>query len=159
MSIINIIKAAPLFYELYDNEIDAIIEKCSVMSLEKGEFIVKDGDTGEDFFIILTGTAVVKKGDVTLAELRKGDLFGEMVLLNQNTRTADIIATTYTDVLVINYQSVFSFYDSQPRMFSLLILNLSRLLTKRLDNSGKTIRDLNHKISELQAQVESKKAS
>ena len=71
MSIINIIKAAPLFYELYDNEIDAIIEKCSVMSLESGELIIKDGDVGEDFFIILTGTAAVKKGDVLLAELRK----------------------------------------------------------------------------------------
>lgn len=99
MSIINIIKAAPLFYELYDNEIDAIIEKCSVMSLESGELIIKDGDEGEDFFIILTGTAAVKKGDVLLAELRKGDLFGEMVLLNQNTRSADIIATDRKSVV------------------------------------------------------------
>lgn len=156
MSIINIIKAAPLFYELYDEEIDRIIEKCSVLSLEKDEFIIKDGDEGEDFYIILSGTAIVKKGDVQLAELRKGDLFGEMVLLNQNKRTADIIATTYTDVLVLNYQAIFSFYQSSPKMFSLLILNLSRLLTKRLDNSGQTIRDLNHKIRALE---ESKKSA
>lgn len=129
------------------------------MSLESGELIIKDGDEGEDFFIILTGTAAVKKGDVLLAELRKGDLFGEMVLLNQNTRSADIIATTYTDILVINYKSIFSFYETRPRIFSLLILNLSRLLTKRLDNSGKTIRDLNHKLNELQAEIDLKQAS
>lgn len=150
MSILDIIKAAPLFVELYDDEIDAIIEKCSVMSLEEGQFIIKDGEEGDDFFIILTGAAAVKKGDVVLAELRKGDLFGEMVLLGQNIRTADIIANTYTDVLVMNYSSIFSFYDKHPKIFSLLILNLSRLLTKRLSSANETIRGLNSKLSELE---------
>jgi CRP/FNR family cyclic AMP-dependent transcriptional regulator len=149
MSIMSIIKSSPLFYEFFDAEVEQIVERCQVLSLQNGEFVFKEGDQGEDIFIILTGSAQVKKNTVILAELKKGDLFGEMVLLNNNQRSADIVATTFTDVLVLNYHSIFSFYQSHPKIFSLLILNLSRLLAKRLDQSGQTIRKLNDDINNL----------
>jgi CRP/FNR family transcriptional regulator, cyclic AMP receptor protein len=149
MSIMGIIKSSPLFYEFFDAEVEQIVERCQVLSLQPGEFVFKEGDQGEDIFIILTGSAQVKKNTVVLADLKKGDLFGEMVLLNNNHRSADIVATTFTDVLVLNYHSIFSFYQTHPKIFSLLILNLSRLLAKRLDQSGQTIRKLNEDILSL----------
>lgn len=143
MSIINIIKSSPLFFELFDEEIDSLIENCNVLSLEEGEFIVKDGEQGDEIFLILSGGAFVKKGDVTLVELRKGDLFGEMVLLDQRTRTADIVASTYTDVLVMSYDTIFNTFSKSPKIFSILILNLCRLLAKRLKGSSEEIKRLN----------------
>jgi CRP/FNR family cyclic AMP-dependent transcriptional regulator len=83
MSIVNIIKSSPLFYELFDDEIDSLIQDCNVLSLEAGDYIFKEGDIGDEIFLILTGGADVKKGDVTLVSLKKGDLFGEMVLLDE----------------------------------------------------------------------------
>jgi CRP-like cAMP-binding protein len=145
----NIIKSSPLFCEFFDAEVEQIVERCQVLSLQDGEFVFREGDQGDDIFIILTGSAQVKKNTVVLAELKKGDLFGEMVLLNNNQRSADIVATTFTDVLVLNYNSIFSFYQTHPKIFSLLILNLSRLLAKRLDQSGQTIRKLNEDLQRL----------
>jgi CRP-like cAMP-binding protein len=143
MSIINIIKSSPLFFELFDEEIDSLIANCNVLTLEEGEFIVKDGEEGDEIFLILSGGAFVKKGDVTLVELRKGDLFGEMVLLDQRTRTADIVASTYTDVLVMSYDTIFNTFSKSPKIFSILILNLCRLLAKRLKGSSEEIKRLN----------------
>lgn len=146
MSIINIIKSSPLFFELYDEEIDVLIADCNVLSLEEGEFIVKDGEEGNEIYLILSGGAFVKKGDVTLVELRKGDLFGEMVLLDERTRTADIVASTYTDVLVMGYDTIFATFQKNPKVFSMLILNLCRLLAKRLKDSSKEIEKLTNFI-------------
>ena len=146
MSIVNIIKSSPLFFELFDEEVDSIIEDCEVLNLEAGDYIFKEGEEGNEIYLILTGAAAVKKGDVTLVELRKGDLFGEMVLLDERTRTADITAETYTDVLVLSYEVIFGVYKKNPKVFSLLMLNLSRLLAKRLKDSSNEIRKLNEKI-------------
>ena len=150
MSIINIIKSSPLFFELFDEEIDNLIADCNVLSLEEGEFIVKDGEEGSEIFLILSGGAYVKKGPVTLVELRKGDLFGEMVLLDERTRTADIVASTYTDVLVMGYDTIFKTFSKNPKVFSILILNLCRLLAKRLKGSSEEIKRLNGLIKKFQ---------
>lgn len=149
MSIINIIKGSPLFYELYDEEIDSLIADCNVLSLEEGEFVVQDGEEGNEIYLILSGGAFVKKGNVTLVELRKGDLFGEMVLLDERTRTADIVASTYTDVLVMGYDTIFGTFSKNPKVFSLLILNLCRLLAKRLKGSSEEIKRLNSLLTSL----------
>lgn len=150
MSIINIIKSSPLFFELFDDEIEIIVETCNVMSLEEGDYIFKENDEGNETFLILTGAANVQKGDTILAELKKGDLFGEMVLLEEKTRTADIVAKTYTDVLVMDFDSIFGIFKKNPKIFSLLMLNLCRLLAKRLKGSSEKIKLLNSKIKELE---------
>lgn len=154
MSIINTIKGSPLFYELFDEEIETIIEDCHVLNLEAGDYIFHEGDTGDEIFLILTGAALVKKGDVTLVELRKGDLFGEMVLLDERTRTADIVSSTYTDVLVLSYEVIFGVFKKNPKIFSLLMLNLCRLLAKRLKGSSDQIKKLNGMIAELEGKKE-----
>jgi len=149
MSIINIIKSSPLFFELYDEEIDTIIKDCNVISLEEGSYIFRENDEGNEIYLILTGGAHVKKGEIILADLKKGDLFGEMVLLDERVRTADIVSSTYTDVLVLNYDTIFNKFTKNPKIFSILMLNLCRLLAKRLKTSGDSIRELNGVISKL----------
>lgn len=148
-SILTIVKGSPLFLELYDDEIMKIVEKCQVLSLEKGDCIFKEGDQGDELFIVLTGAAHVEKHGVSLAELKKGDLFGELVLLNENIRSADIIVDNYTDLLIMSYSDIFGLYEHEPKIFSVLILNLARLLTKRLKDSSATIQLLNEKIATL----------
>ncbi|MDA8793981.1 cyclic nucleotide-binding domain-containing protein [Bacteriovoracaceae bacterium] len=142
MSIINIIKSSPLFYELFDKEVDAIIENCNVMSLEEGQKVFAENDEGDEIFIILTGACSVQKSGLNLVNLGKGDLFGEMVLLDERRRTADVVASTYTDILVLSYGNIFNLYKKNPRVFSILILNLSRLLAKRLKDTSEQIKGL-----------------
>lgn len=150
MSIINIIKSCPLFFELYDEEIESIVEQCNVISLNTGEKVFKENDEGNEIFLILSGEVFVRKGDVNLVKLFKGDLFGEMVLLDERTRTADVVADTLTDVLIIDFDVIFSTFTKKPKIFSILMLNLCRLLAKRLKSSSMTIRELNQRILEIE---------
>lgn len=148
---INIIKACPLFYEFYDAEIEKIVEKCKVVGLDPGGAVFRELEEGNELFIILNGEASVKKGDSVLAKLSTGDLFGEMVLINENIRSADIIADTRLDLLVVEYNDIFSFYESDPKIFGIMILNLCRLLAKRLKSSGAEIKRLNAILSKDEA--------
>lgn len=147
--VLDIVKGCPLFFELFDEEIMEIVNKCHVLSLEEGEFIFKEGDIGNEIYIILNGQASVEKKGVKLAQLRKGELFGELVILNENNRTADIIAKSYIDLLIINYNDIFGLYKEKPKIFGLIMLNFSRLLTTRLKNAGQDIKNLNEKLKAL----------
>ncbi len=150
MSIINVIKSSPLFFELFDEEIDSIVQDCQVLSLEEGDYIFKEGDEGNEIYLILTGGAFVQKGNVKLVELRKGDLFGEMVLLDERTRTADIVSSNFTDVLVLSYDVIFGIFKKNPKIFSLLMLNLCRLMAKRLKGSSDEIKRLNAMVAHFE---------
>ncbi|OIQ15839.1 MAG: hypothetical protein BM556_16180 [Bacteriovorax sp. MedPE-SWde] len=148
MSVLQIVKGCPLFHDLYDAEIMTICESCSVKTLVPDDYIFKKGDEGDEIYLILSGSAIVSKGGIEIAKLRKGDLFGEMVLLKENVRHADIMSDNYTDVLVLKYNDIFGLYQTNPKIFSLLILNLSRLLATRLKGAGSYIEEL--KIKEFE---------
>ena len=148
MSIVQVVKACPLFYELYDQEIMKIVEKCRVETLNPGQYMFREGDKGNEIFLILNGNAKVLKKDIVLANLRKGDLFGEMVLLKDPVRQADIYIDSYTDILVLEYDDIFGLYETNSKLFSLIMLNLSRMLATRLRDAGSTIKRLSLELSQ-----------
>ena len=55
MAVRELLRSCPLFFELYDKEIDKIVKKCSVHSFQQGEVIVRDGDEGEEPRNVLHG--------------------------------------------------------------------------------------------------------
>lgn len=139
MSVLQIVKGCPLFYELYDEEILRIVESCRVVQAQKGDFVFNKGDLGNEIFLILNGSAKVIKNGTELAKLRRGDLFGEMVLLKDNIRNADIQIQDFSDILVIDYNTIFNLYESNIKVFSVLMLNLARMLATRLKKAGDVI--------------------
>ncbi|PIP94435.1 MAG: hypothetical protein COW00_16535 [Bdellovibrio sp. CG12_big_fil_rev_8_21_14_0_65_39_13] len=156
MSVAQLVKGCPLFHEIYDEEIEEIIKDCFVASFKPGDLIIKQGDTSSDICVILTGEAevVVHKGTskFSIVKLGRGDLFGELVLINETQRTADIVAIEETDILVMTYENFFSHFSTKPQVFALMILNVTRLITKRLKAS-------NLKIEELAQQLNQEKAA
>ena len=142
MSVLHVVKGCPLFYELYDEEIMAIVQKCRVIKAQEGDYIFREHDQGNEIFLILNGSAVVVKNNIKLANLRKGDVFGEMVLLKDNIRKADIYINNYTDLLVVDYDDIFGLYEANNKVFSILMLNLARMLATRLRKSGESIEKL-----------------
>ncbi len=156
MSVLQTVKGCSLFHELYDDEIMEIVQFCRVLNLEKDDYIFREGDEGNEVFLILSGSALVKKGPYEIAKLRKGDLFGEMVLLKDNIRRADVVANTYTDVLLIDYDDLFSYFKLNTKIFSILMLNLARMLATRLNKAGEQIGNLSIENAKLK---EAKKAA
>lgn len=70
---------------------EEVWEKVSVLS---NSIVVKEGDNSSDFYYVLSGNVLVLKGDQVLAQIGAGGFFGEVALLSEQARSAQIKAQT-----------------------------------------------------------------
>ena len=82
----------PLFAELAPRDLRRLADSMQEKSFEAGKEIVSEGKGGVGFFVILEGTARVTQGGEERGQLRPGDYFGEMALIDGNDRTASVHA-------------------------------------------------------------------
>jgi CRP-like cAMP-binding protein len=90
---------------LTPEELETVAQRAAVRVYLPGEPVVRQGDAGAEFFIILGGTAEVRRGEgdkvVAVATLHAMQFFGEMSLLTGEPRSATIVAQTKLEVVVI----------------------------------------------------------
>ncbi|MEL7430962.1 MAG: FAD-dependent oxidoreductase [Chlamydiota bacterium] len=98
---------------------------------EVGEEIFREGDIGDYLYILVKGSVEVLKGEKKqrIAELREGEFFGEMSLLNERSRTATVRCKTPVDVLAIRKAD-----------FGILLANFSEMKEKIRSTEAERIR-------------------
>ena len=131
---LRVIKALPLFKGLDSSMINLFASKMAKESYKKGEDIIKQGDEGDKFYIILEGSvdvhAKMEDGkEQGVARLGRGEYFGEIALFKNIPRTATVTADT-DEVLVISLQKdqFMKAIDSQ----SALETNLENVTHRRI---------------------------
>jgi CRP-like cAMP-binding protein len=72
------------------------------MTLPAGEHIVTQGTKGDSFYVIVSGSVQVVKDGVPIKRYRAGDYFGEMAILLDQPRSADVIARTDVDLVALD---------------------------------------------------------
>jgi CRP-like cAMP-binding protein len=71
------------------------------MDFTAGQVLCRQGEGGEEFFVIVSGTAEVKRDGRSLRQLGPGDFFGEIALIDHGPRTATVVATSAMRCLVL----------------------------------------------------------
>ena len=125
-----------------------------------GEVIVKEGDTGKSFFMLLEGQASVyadydKKEPLRLAVLEAGEFFGEMAIIEDYTRSATVVAKTNAKVVEIPGDEMNGFFKENPE----LIIELIKHLAGRVDNMTADLNNAQELLDQLRASDEGKKKS
>jgi len=113
---------------LEEQELKAIASLSKEMSFREGEAIVKEGDAGLGFYVILEGEALVKRRNKTLAKLQRGSFFGEMALLDDQPRSADVVATEPTKCLVLLRWNFWSLVSKNKKVARGLFKEMARRL-------------------------------
>lgn len=106
---------APAFAGLNRDALDAIASKALYIWVPAGQAVVREGESGYDFYVILSGEASVTSRGSTVAELGPGAVFGEMALIEGGRRTADVVARSALSLLTMsswNYRSVTERYPA-----------------------------------------------
>lgn len=111
----------------------------------KDMMIFSEAQSGSDMFIIQSGevsiTKVVNGEEVTLAVLQKGDMFGEMALIENKPRSANAIAHGDCILMVINRSNFNQMVATQPQLIAKLTTTLAERLWsmyRQLDNASLT---------------------
>jgi len=117
------LKEIPLLSNLSDSQFVSLAESFNLRSYNTGEYVMKAGEVGDEFYFIHEGTADVltTKDDgveYKIASLRNADYFGEQALLTDSVRSASIRATSDLEVLVLNSQQFRNLTNSGDVMFA-----------------------------------------
>ena len=92
MAAYDALKTAPLFADLSEEELRQIANLFVERQFPDGKVILREGQGGDAFFIIKSGSAMVTIDDEEHGALTSGDYFGEIALFDEGTRTATISA-------------------------------------------------------------------
>jgi CRP-like cAMP-binding protein len=115
----------------------------------EGHVLFREGDEGEDMYIIQTGRVAIKKrvkdGEATLAVLEKGDFFGEMAILERQPRSAAAEMVEAGDLIVISGDVFGDMIKANPeiavrmlRKYSIRLRETNRQLEQVMSSGGQT---------------------
>jgi CRP-like cAMP-binding protein len=110
----ELIKNVPLFSRVSKRELQQVASLADEIDLPAGKEIIREGERGREFFVILDGEAEVRKRGQKIAMLSEGDFAGEIALVSRVPRTATVKTTTPVRALVVTDQSFRSLLRQSP---------------------------------------------
>ena len=113
---VDLIKSAPLFSECSRKHLNEIAEIADEIDLSEGKELTREGRPGREFFVLIEGTADVKRANRRINQMGAGDFFGEISLITQRPRTATVVATSPVRALVITDRSFRRLLEQQPEI-------------------------------------------
>lgn len=96
------------------------------------ELLITEGKANDKIFFIIEGQVSVTKKDVLLTRFSEGEAFGEIEVLDVMPAAASIKALSPVTVMTISNKSLRDVYKKDVAVFSLIIMNLARDLSRRL---------------------------
>ena len=91
---LRVLGSVPIFAPLPGGSLEHLASRLVPMRLEPGTMIVREGDAGDRFYIVVEGEVDVSQNGVVVSELTSGGYFGEIALIRDIPRTATVTART-----------------------------------------------------------------
>jgi CRP/FNR family transcriptional regulator, cyclic AMP receptor protein len=125
---VPVLAGVPLFASLSRRHLKRVASLARTRRFAAGTSIVRRGDAGSAFFVLLDGGArvVVPKG--RSRRLRAGDFFGEMALLDESPRSADVVADGEVLAMTISCRAFRKLLRSEPAIAQELLRTLAARL-------------------------------
>jgi CRP/FNR family cyclic AMP-dependent transcriptional regulator len=127
-------------------EPEAVVQVADMAEVERKlarETLIKINEKSSDLYIILAGRVVIMTGDGDkLAEVGPGSVLGEMALIDNRPRSAEVICTGLTTVARIPAQSLRKFMWQNKDIGFVILANLARVLSGRLRQADAKIDEL-----------------
>lgn len=122
------LQQVPMFQACSKKDLTTIGRLAEDVKVDPGQALVTEGARGDEFFIIIEGTAAVSRGGVRIASLGPGDYFGELALLDPAPRDATVTAETALEVLVLGKREFGGLLSEIPTISHKLMVGMARRL-------------------------------
>jgi len=136
-------KLIPLFSELNEDELNSPSKVCVRQTFKKDNMVLIEEEVGSTMFVILSGRIKISRisvegREVILSILMDGDFFGEMAILDGQTRSANAVTLEDTEMLIIRRENFLQMLHDYPQV----AINLLKELAHRLRRSDAQIKSL-----------------
>lgn len=126
---------APILSSLTDRQLRSLAKSVKIISYPTNASVVKQGEPGIALYLLLRGEAEVRQGNRTLAHLGPGQFFGEMTLLDEQPRSADVITLQPSECAVLSRWEFWGFAKGEPEVLQ----GIGREMARRLRETNKSL--------------------
>jgi CRP-like cAMP-binding protein len=124
----DLLKRVPLFSGCSKQELGQVSRIADEIDLREGKTLIKEGTPGREFFVLVDGTAEIRRKGKKIDTAGPGDFFGEMALLSDQPRNATVVTTSQVDALVVTARNFRMLIETNP----LIALKVMRAVADRL---------------------------
>jgi CRP-like cAMP-binding protein len=154
---LSFLQGTPIFGGLEAEALKLVASHLLRRVLPAGSLVLSEGEAAREMYVVESGLAEVRvhrsppdEGDVHLATLKAGDCFGEMSLLDIQSRSASVTTRAETSLLVLRYRELLVIRNADAETFTFLVMNIAREVSRRLRASQRLLLDVLHQLDDHQ---------
>ena len=125
---VRLLSGVPLFSPCAKHELRRIATLVDEVEALKGKTLVREGDQGAEFFVVVEGSATVTRRGRKVATVGPGSFFGELALLDQGPRTATVTAHTDMQLLVLSSRAFSAILYDMPSVSRGILRGMAKRL-------------------------------
>jgi CRP/FNR family transcriptional regulator, cyclic AMP receptor protein len=127
---LELLKRVPLLAGLGRRELEEVARLVEEVDVKAGKVLMREGDSGSEFFLLVTGTVGIDRGGTRVFTMGGGDFFGEIALIDEGPRTATATAESDSKVLVLGHREFHSLMDQFPSIRTSVLEALARRIRR-----------------------------
>ena len=152
--IIQKLREVPTLSFFEEKDLQGILKLSKMKKYDKGDIIIKEGEYDNWIYFLILGRVAIQKLGRTIRVLkRRGDIFGEMGIIDGSPRSASVVAMEETVCLAIDASYMDRLKDGERVLFnSILFQVFSEVLAERLRNTNEALVKAREEIEKLRAE-------
>ena len=123
---LELLRRTPLLSDLGRKEIEEVGRLVDEIDVPGGKVLMREGDTGGEFFVLVNGTVGIERGGKRIRTLEPGAFFGEVALLSEAPRSATATAEGPATLLVLGHREFHSLMDQYPSIRTCVLEALAK---------------------------------
>ena len=127
---IALLRRLPLFAPVPAPALEAAAAALVPLTVLDGATVIREGDVGDRFYVLDSGSVTVNQGGVVIARLGPGSSFGELALIRDIPRTASVLAATDVGLLALDREGFLLTLTASPRAAT----EAARIAARHLDH-------------------------
>lgn len=129
---IRMLGKVPVLEFLSYQDLLKVLSVGDLVKVGPGQVLCKEGEPGGEMMLVLSGKANVTKNGQIIRELNKGDVFGEMSMLDAAPRSASVVASTATNLLAFPREALFLLFREDPSLSVKFLWGVTMEMNRRL---------------------------
>lgn len=146
----------PFLESFSKDHLNQVLHASSIIQCEPGDVIIKEGDIASRIYILIGGSVAVVKGDDEIVVMDTvGDIFGELAALEDETRSASVIAKDEAYCLAVDQKFLEHLMpkESNSAFYASLYEFIAKLTTKRLKATSAYLAEVDEELRALKKEL------
>lgn len=150
------LRMLPFLGTFNDEQIDDVLDSSNYVQCEPGDVVIDEGAIDSRIYILLSGSVEVRKAGKTLATIsRPGEVFGELAVVNEDRRSASVVAKTQVVCLAVDQKFLQDIKprEEYPAFYAALFEFIARVTASRLEATTRKLAAVERELRRLKGKT------